>query len=91
VAVVVDPASDRAADILRHRRRMEVFREAGAEADSDLFYDVDYSGADLSHQAAVFVDVAFPRLPRLDCCGLGAAGERAQPVTRAKRNTNTAM
>jgi hypothetical protein len=41
-----------------------------AEADADLFYNVDDSGADLSHQAAVFVDVAFPRLPRLDCCDL---------------------
>jgi hypothetical protein len=62
-----------------------------AEADADLFCNVDDSGADLSHQAAVFVDVAFPRLPRLDCCDLGAAGESVQPVTRAKRNTNTPM
>ncbi len=47
--------------------------------------------ADLSHQAAVFVDVAFPLLLRPDCCRLGAAGESVQPVTRATRNTTTAM
>ena len=51
---------------------------------------VDHRGADLSHQATVFVDVAFPLLPRFDCCGLGEAGGKCPTCNKSERDPNIA-